>query len=127
MGNKYLQSAPFKNITRQEGTMDRRSFERFPFNNFVAYKPSRFSAGEESVTNNISLKGACILTEKGLKPQGKIKLRLFFGPKVGAKEVNARVVYSKPVEDSLGKGYLNGVEFSELIFNDKKELLENEY
>lgn len=107
--------------------MDRRSHERFPLNYFAAYNPSRFNAGAESLTNDISLKGACILTEKRLKPQKRIRLKLYLGPKIGSKDVNARIVYSRPVEDSLGKGYLSGVEFSDLIFNDKKELLENEY
>ena len=107
--------------------MDRRSQERLPLNYFAVYNISQYSAGVESVTNDISLKGACILTEKRLKPQKRIRLKLYFGSKIGSKEVNARVVYSKPVDESLVKGYLNGVEFSDLIFNDKKELLENEY
>jgi hypothetical protein len=72
------------------------------------------------------LKGASLLTEKQLKPQKNIKLKFFFGPKVGSKEVDSRIVYSRPVEDNLGKGYINGVEFSDLIFSDGKELLNNE-
>ena len=107
--------------------MDRRSHERLPLNYFAAYNFNRCKAGVESVTNDISLKGACILTEKRLRPQKRIRLKLYFGSRIGSKEVNARVVYSKPVDDSLAKGYLSGVEFSDLIFNDKKELSENEY
>ena len=41
-------------------------------------------------------------------------LKLYFGPKVGTKQVKSRVVYSIPTKVNLGKGYLNGVEFSTL-------------
>ena len=79
------------------------------------------------MTSNISLKGASILTEKELKPQKNIKLKFFFGSKTNSKEMNSKVVYSKPIEDKLGKGYMSGVEFSELIFKDRKDLLNNEH
>ena len=105
--------------------MERRSFERFSMNLFATYDQSRFSKGLEAMTNNVSLKGACILTEKKLKPQKNIKLKLFFGPQISPKEMNSTVVYSKPVEDKLERGYLSGIEFSDLIFKDKEELLQN--
>lgn len=105
--------------------MERRSFERFDMNLFATYDQGRFSKGLEAMTNNVSLKGACILTEKKLKPQKNIKLRFFFGSQINPKEMDSTVVYSKPIEDNLGKGYLSGVEFADLIFKDKSELLQN--
>lgn len=107
--------------------MERRSFERLPKNNFLTYKSNRFSSEVESMTNNISLKGACILTEKKLRPQKNIKLKFFLGPKIGIKEVKSRVIYSKPVNVELGKGFLSGVEFAELIFKERKDLSNNDY
>ncbi len=107
--------------------MERRQFERFQRNNFATYKLHHFSAGVECVTNNISLKGACVLTEKKLKPKKNIKLKLFLGPKLGPRETNSRVVYSKPTDGNLGKGYLSGLEFLDIIFKDEKELSDNEY
>ncbi|MFC1709192.1 PilZ domain-containing protein [Candidatus Omnitrophota bacterium] len=106
--------------------MERRQFERLSINNFVTYKRNRFSPSIECMTSNISLRGACILTENKLEPQKNIRLKLFYGPKIGAKEVVSKVIYSKPVEDKLGKGYVNGVEFSKSIFSDRKELFDNE-
>ena len=58
--------------------MERRRFERFQMNNFLTYKPNRFRAEVESITDNISLKGACILTEKKLKPQKKHYAKTLF-------------------------------------------------
>jgi hypothetical protein len=106
--------------------MDRRRFERFKINNFAVYKPGRINE-KELMTNNISLKGACFFSEKELKPNKIIMLKFYFGPKVGSKQVKSRVVYSMSVKDDLGQGYLNGVEFLDLIFKDDKELKENEY
>ena len=106
--------------------MERRRFERFQMNNFLTYKPSRFRAVVESMTNDISLKGASIISEKELEPQKNIEMKIFFGPRVGSKVLNSKVIYSRPIQDKLGKGYVSGVEFSNLIFSDRKDLLDNE-
>ncbi|MFH1622809.1 MAG: PilZ domain-containing protein [Candidatus Omnitrophota bacterium] len=111
----------------REVVMERRRFERYEVKNFVTYKPSRFRSEVEFITNNMSLKGACIFSENQLNFRGGIRLKFYLGPKTGLREVQSRVVYSVPAKDNLGNGFFTGVEFLDVICNDGKELLNNEY
>ncbi len=107
--------------------MDKRRFERFPLKNFITCNYNRYSSGTACLTENISLKGARFISENKLQANKKIKLRLYFVPKIGRKEVVCRVVYSDQQEDKFGKYYIYGVEFSKRIFKEIEELLDNEH
>ncbi|MFC1754876.1 PilZ domain-containing protein [Thermoproteota archaeon] len=90
---------------------EKRRHERFEMAGFVTYRPGVLSGRVDAVTKNVSLRGACFFSEKKLQKGKIVWLKLYYGSKSGARKIKAKIAYSTPVEDKLGRGYFNGVEF----------------
>jgi len=90
---------------------DRRKFKRFDQINFIKFKPRIFSVHVDSITKNICLKGTCFFSDNKLRKDKVVSLKIFYHSGIPSRNIKAKVIYSLPVSDKFGKGYLNGVEF----------------
>jgi len=90
---------------------ERRKFKRYEQANFLKYKANLLSVHADSMTKNICLKGTCFFSDKKLRSGKVIALKIFYHSNLPSRKIRAKIVYSLPVSDELGKGYFNGVEF----------------
>lgn len=90
---------------------NKRKYQRSDAVTFVSYKPGLFSGEVNTLTENISLKGACFFSDRKLEEGKIITLKLQQQTKEGLKKIKARIIYSKPIKDKTGSGFFNGVEF----------------
>ncbi len=90
---------------------ERRKHARFKSSTILQYKDGIFTAQTDAVTKDVSLGGVCFFSDRKIKLGKIIKIRLFYDPKAPAKIVNGKVVWSRPYDDKITKGFLNGLTF----------------
>ena len=92
-------------------TDDRRIHPRFKSTTILQYKESFWMPTTETMTKDLSLSGVCFFSQRKLSPGQAVRVKMFYDPKSPEKVMKGRIVWSKPYEDSAGKGYINGLVF----------------
>lgn len=107
-GNYKNDSYLSKEVTM---TVEQRKHERKKITTIVQYKKGLFSGRKHTVTKDMSVGGLCFFSEEKIRLGKVIKMRIFQDKKTPDQIVKGRVVWSREYNDSLTKGYLNGLSF----------------
>jgi hypothetical protein len=90
---------------------NRRRYERIETINFLQFKKGPLHKVVDTFTRDVSQSGACFFSEEPFEPGDVLGVRVYFEPRSKTKMKKARIVWCREHVDSVGKGYMCGLEF----------------